>query len=394
MMLAFLSVLFLAYHLPVNVKAEFDLLDPTERLILIQFYNGTVGTDRWKQGCDAGWATYDADTCSWQGITCNAEGTHVTSINIGACNLVGTIPSTPAIPSIFGLKFVEQICLSPGPDQFLSGNLPDDFNNQTPVLKQIQLTGHKLGGRLPPSLYKATSIQRIDLHSNQLQGSISEDIGNLVMLIYLSVANNKMDGPIPRSFAKLDKLATLGLAQNSFTGDVEPLSNLESLTILFLRHNLLEGALPMVAGSVQVFDVDYNTFAGVSPELCKDQNQMKALKQFGGCGTDWPNQPLGTCCMANNNLNESVKAQCPALANCFPSPVTTYFCDILTDTCVPVAGPTGEFPTLGKCEELCSKLPTPAPAPPVCTGESANLTASDCAAWVTLFSFIVFALHA
>ena len=172
-MLAFLSVLFLAYHLPVNVKAELDLLDPTERSILIQFYNGTVGTDRWKQGCDAGWATYDADTCSWQGITCNAEGTHVTSINIGACNLVGTIPSTPVIPSIFGLKFVEQIFLSPGPDQFLSGNLPDDFNNQTPVLKQIQLTGHKLGGRLPPSLYKATSIQRIDLHSNQLQGSVS-----------------------------------------------------------------------------------------------------------------------------------------------------------------------------------------------------------------------------
>ena len=41
----------------------------------------------------------------------------------------------------------------------------------------------------------------------------------------------------------------------------------------------------MVAGSVQVFDVDYNTFAGVSPELCKDQNQMKALKQFGGPAT-------------------------------------------------------------------------------------------------------------
>jgi hypothetical protein len=188
------------------------------------------------------------------------------------------------------------------------------------------------------------------------------------MLVYLSVANNKMYGPIPRSFAKLDKLVTLGLVQNSFTGDIEPLLNLENLTILFLRHNLLEGALPMEAGSVQVFDVDYNTFAGVSPELCKDQNQMKALKQFGGLGTDWPNQQLGSCCMANNNLNESVKAQCPALANCLPS--------ILTETCVPVAGPASEFPTLDKCAELCSKLPTPAPAPPACTGESANLTAN------------------
>jgi hypothetical protein len=123
---------------------------------------------------------------------------------------VGKIRSTVAIPSIFGLEFVEQMFLSSGPDQYLNGNLPDDFNTKNPVLKQVELTGHKLKGRLPTSLYQSISIQKIDLHSNGFQGSISEDIGNLVNLIYLSVANNKMDGPIPRSFAKLGKISTLG----------------------------------------------------------------------------------------------------------------------------------------------------------------------------------------
>ena len=34
-----------------------DIMPDAERAILEQFYNGTVGTDKWKQGCDGGWAT-------------------------------------------------------------------------------------------------------------------------------------------------------------------------------------------------------------------------------------------------------------------------------------------------------------------------------------------------
>jgi hypothetical protein len=107
---------------------------------------------------------------------------------------------------------------------------------------------------------------------------------------------------------------------------------------------------------------------------------MKALTNFGGCSTDWPKQEAGTCCVANNKLNASNQEQCPALANCFPN-AESYDCHILTAQCAPFPGSKGEFPTLQSCETACSKVPTPAPPPPTCTGESANLTAGDCAAW-------------
>jgi hypothetical protein len=39
---------------------------------------------------------------------------HVVVINIGACNLVGVIPSSPQIPSTCGLRFVISIFISSG----------------------------------------------------------------------------------------------------------------------------------------------------------------------------------------------------------------------------------------------------------------------------------------
>jgi hypothetical protein len=136
---------------------------------------------------------------------------------------------------------------------------------------------------------------------------IAKAIGNLLSLRYLSLANNKMFGPLPAAMAKLQKLTTLGLAQNSFTGGIDVIARLPVLVILFLRHNLFEGVIPMFSALVQVFDVDHNTFTAIAPGLCSNKNSMKALIEFGGCSTDWPRQGLGTCCVANNKLNSSAQ---------------------------------------------------------------------------------------
>jgi Leucine-rich repeat (LRR) protein len=115
-----------------------------------------------------------------------------------------------------------------------------------------------------------------------------EAFGNLINLTYLNLANNKMFGPLPATLAKLQKLTTLGLAENSFTGDIDVIAGLPVLVILFLRHNLFEGAIPIFSASVQVFDVDHNTFIAIAPGLCSNKNSMKALTNFGGCSADWP----------------------------------------------------------------------------------------------------------
>jgi hypothetical protein len=341
--------------------AAYSVPNAGERAILGQFYNGTIGKDKWKQGCDGGWSTNAPDVCTWQGITCTGDKAHVMGINIGARNLVGAIPSSSQIPSIFGLRFVKIIFISPGPDLFLEGDLPDDFNHDHPVLEQLQLTGHELAGRIPQSFYSSTALQKIDFHSNQFQGTIVEAIGNLINVIYFSLADNKMFGPLPAAMAKLEKLTALGLAQNSFTGGIDVIAGLPVLVILFLRNNLFEGVIPMFSASIQVFDVDHNSFTAIAPGLCSNKNSMKALTDFGGCSTDWPRQAINTCCVANTKLNSSIQEQCPALANCFPNAMTSYDCHILTDQCAPVSGSKGKFPTLQACQTACSKKPTPAP---------------------------------
>lgn len=317
------------------------VVDPVDLAILAQFYNGTVGTDRWKQGCDTGWLK-DPNFCNWRGLTCTLNGDNVKEISIGACNLVGKVPRGK-IGSIFALKHLTFVSISSGPDLSLSGNLPDDFNADSPVLKTIQLTGHKLTGQLPQSMFLSSSLQTIDLHSNGLLGTLPRELGALSHLNYFSVAHNSLTGTIPAEVAKLVNLTTLGLARNSFSGDISVVSSLPNLKVLFLRHNSLTGAIAPVSSTVAVYDADYNQFTSIASGLCLDTSKMGAATHPGGCTSDYPEQPFDTCCMAANRFNTAaMRAKCPALRNCFPAPST-------------------------------------------CTGQSANLTAADCAAFQALF---------
>jgi hypothetical protein len=355
--------------------------------ILQAFYNGTVGTDRWKKGCDDGWGDPHNHTfCTWAGITCTGDKRNVKEIRIAACNLVGEMPSNSQIASVFSLKHVETILISGGPDLYLSGLIPDDFNTENPILATIQLTGHQFRGEIPASLYKSTSLQTIDLHSNGLQGPLSDAIGDLVELEYFSAANNKLDGSLPKAISKLSKLNTLGLAKNSFTGLITPVSDLPNLKILFLRNNLFSGAIPKVTNSTAVLDLDQNQFDSVSDELCEGGQNISALSQPGGCHQDWPTQDLGTCCMASNKFDQRIISSCTVLRNCFrTTPAVTYTCSFPDFKCVPAQASAGRYPSLNGCEAAC-RAPTPPPTPPTpCTGNSSKLNPLDCSIWQQTF---------
>jgi hypothetical protein len=320
-------------------------VDQADLQILRAFYAGTLGTDHWKQGCDVGWSDPGNNNfCTWAGITCTDNQRNVKGIVIAACDLTNQIPSTPQIPSIFGLKFLDTLFISPGPDQSLSGSIPDDFNMVKPVLKTIQLTGHQFSGEIPLSLYKSVSLQKIDFHSNALQGTLSDAIGGLSQLTYFSAANNKLYGTLPASVSKLRQLTTLGLARNSFAGTIAPISDLPKLQILFLRYNLFVGAIPAVANSTAVFDMDHNRFNSIDPKLCAGEG-IVALQKSGGCDQDYPAQGFDTCCLAGNSFADAnITAECPALKNCFHgSSSATFSCTFPAFKCVSVQGSAGEY---------------------------------------------------
>ena len=290
---------------------------------LAQFYKATAPTDGWKKGCADNWCKDPDDCpnknfCTWVGITCTDDQKNVRDIRIGACNVQGTIPTSSQYPSLFGMTRVEIIEISPGPDLHLTGPLPDDWNSQT--LRQVQLTGHKISGTIPASLYTCTSLTQIDLHSNALTGMLAEAIHQLVQLTYLSVADNNMQGQLPSKLPP--KLTTLGLASNSFTGAIAPVYALAELVILFLRNNSFTGVVgASLAKSIQVLDLDHNNFRSIAPELCQG-SELPALQKPNGCTQDYPGQDLQTCCLNNNDWATQVPAaDCPALKNCFSGSV-------------------------------------------------------------------------
>ena len=83
-------------------------------------------------------------------------------------------------------------------------------------------------------------------------------------------------------------------------------SNFPSLDVLFLRGNVITGMITAnLPPKLQVLDLDNNEFSGIEPGICKAP-VLPAFQNKGGCSSDWPNQPLGTCCMKNNNFAGSL----------------------------------------------------------------------------------------
>jgi hypothetical protein len=57
----------------------------------------------------------------------------------------------------------------------------------------------------------------------------------------------------------------------------------------------IPGKLPL---QLAVFDADRNNFSAIDPDICTEP--VPAFGKAGGCASDWPNQPFGTCCLSHN----------------------------------------------------------------------------------------------
>ena len=63
---------------------------------------------------------------------------------------------------------------------------------------------------------------------------------------YLLLANNKLSGTLSDRIGQLTRLRWLALEQNEFSGDLpeDGLKKLQSLEVVSLEHNKLEGTVP------------------------------------------------------------------------------------------------------------------------------------------------------
>ncbi|WVZ56804.1 hypothetical protein U9M48_007284 [Paspalum notatum var. saurae] len=148
--------------------------------------------------------------CSWHGVTCSPDRSHVSALRVPGAGLIGIIPAN----TLGRLVSLQVLSLR---SNRLSGSLPSDVAS-LPSLQAIFLQHNELSGDLPS--FFSPSLNTLDLSYNSFTGNIPSGFQNLTQLSVLNLADNSLSGPIPD--LKLTRLRQLNLSNNELNGSIPP----------------------------------------------------------------------------------------------------------------------------------------------------------------------------
>lgn len=192
----------------VDTDAELEPEEPTERDILVAFYDAMNG-DAWTDNTN--WCT-DAPLSEWYGVSMgyvNGEA-KVMYLYLGGNNLVG------AIPEEIGNLDLEILDLS---NNQLTGEIPAFIGNMS-KLAHLYLYGNQLTGSIPSELGYLSELKACHLSNNQLTGNIPSELGNLSLLEVLDLSNNQLTGTVPETLGNLTKIQYIDFSYNMLSGDL------------------------------------------------------------------------------------------------------------------------------------------------------------------------------
>ncbi|KAI6699710.1 hypothetical protein NL676_014034 [Syzygium grande] len=149
-----------------------------------------------------------------------------------------------------------------------SGLCQDPMNS----LKELHLQNNQFVGSIPPALSNCSQLVSLDLSFNYLKGRIPSSLGSLSKLQDLIVLLNELDGEIPQELMYIQTLENLILDFNELTGAIPSgLRNCTNLNWISLSNNHLNGEIPGWIGQLSnlaILKLSNNTFSGrIPPEL-------------------------------------------------------------------------------------------------------------------------------
>lgn len=266
----------------------------TDRLALVDIYNGFNGSDypdlaSWVVPGNPG-----DSPCGWAGVTC--EGGRVTKLDLADYFISATLP--PQIGNLTALTYLD---LRGEGNEFgtWEGDIPEEFGNLINLeylnlygtrvgrdnmdvlgnltkLKTLYITAYEpipveftsltnlevlylgteepmdIPGAFPFPLFLTTMTHLKELYlMSQIKGDIPPQIGNLSNLEVLVMQRNFELGSLPAEIGSLSKLKTLKIIQYEVPGPIPfQFTNLTNLEELSLHDTRFTGTLPTDIGNL------------------------------------------------------------------------------------------------------------------------------------------------
>ena len=275
---SFITIIFILFCLLSVSYAEIPF---SEKEALIDIFNKTGG-DQWIKS--ETWKQEPDHVCSWEGVGCNPEQTHVIQLDLSFKGVTGNIPS-----SIANLSFLESLIFNDNKIE----SLPNEIE-QLQNVKQINMGQNKLH-EFPAGIVKLVNLTSLDLGLNQLE-HLPIEIENLTHLVYLKLNGTLLKG-IPPSIGKLINLEKLYLHENMIDHLPFEIGRLTKLTEFTINNNVLKELPPGISNFKLL------------TELNLEENQLEKLPM--GIG-DLVNI---VTLKANNNLLTEIPSEISKLKN-------------------------------------------------------------------------------
>ncbi|OEL23800.1 putative inactive receptor kinase [Dichanthelium oligosanthes] len=197
-----------AFHILLSTQLLLSLFNPfvvadlaTEKQALLDFISAV------SHGNKLNWDK-NTSSCSWHGVKCSADQSHIFELRVPAAGFIGVIP-----PNTLGkLDSLQVLSLR---SNRLTGNLPSDVAS-LPSLRSMYLQHNEFSGGLPSSF--SPSLGVIDLSYNSFTGEVPASLQKLTQLTVLNLQDNSLSGFIPD--LKLPNLKLLNLSNNELKGPI------------------------------------------------------------------------------------------------------------------------------------------------------------------------------